>query len=370
MAFTFIETCRDADTRARCGEITTDHGVIHTPVFMPVGTAGTVKAIPHEWLEQLDAEIILSNTYHLYLRPGHEIVAQLGGLHRFMSWNRPILTDSGGYQVLSHEALRKISEEGVKFQSHLDGSSHFFSPEKAIQVQQALGADIIMAFDDCTAYPVTEHEAGESMRRSMRWAERCRKAHQDGAQTLFGIIQGGVFPALRKESVERLQEIGFLGLALGGFSVGEPKALMYEVIAATAALMPGAPRYAMGIGTPLDLVYCVKQGIDMFDCVLPTRNARNGTLYTWGGKVSIKNACYRDDSAPLDPSCSCLVCRRYSRAYLRHLYQSNEILGSILNTRHNLHFYLDLMAKVRESIRLKTLEELERKLKDCYTVSD
>jgi queuine tRNA-ribosyltransferase len=370
MAFTFIETERDSASRARCGQITTDHGVIHTPVFMPVGTAATVKAMPHEWLEQLGAEIILSNTYHLYLRPGADVVARLGGLHGFMSWNRPILTDSGGYQVLSHQDLRKISEDGVEFRSHLDGSSHFFSPEKAIEVQQALGADIIMAFDDCTAYPVGAHEAGESMRRSMRWAERCRRAHQDGRQTLFGIVQGSVFQDLRRESAQRLREIGFQGLAIGGLSVGEPKTLMYETLAATTGEMPRtAPRYAMGIGTPLDLIYCVKQGIDMFDCVLPTRNARNGTLYTWGGKIGVKNACYRDDGGPLDPGCSCLVCRRYSRAYLRHLYQSNEILGSVLNTCHNLHFYLDLMAKVRDSIRLKTLDELERRLKDCYTVA-
>jgi queuine tRNA-ribosyltransferase len=336
---------------------------------MPVGTAATVKAMPHEWLEQLDAQIILANTYHLYLRPGDEIIRGLGGLHRFMSWRRALLTDSGGYQVLSHQALRKICEEGVQFRSHLDGSLHFFSPEKATQVQQSLGSDIIMTFDDCTPYPVAFHEAAESMRRSMRWAERCRRVHEDGLQALFGIVQGSVFDELRRESVERLCLMGFSGLAVGGLSVGEPKPLMYEVIGRTSEYLPETPRYVMGVGTPLDLIFCVRQGIDMFDCVLPTRNARNGTLYTWRGKVSIKNTRYRQDQGPIDPECSCLVCRRYSRAYLRHLFVSNEVLSSILNTFHNLHFYLDLMAKVRESIRLNSLVEMECRLSERYTAA-
>ncbi len=348
----------------------TPHGRIDTPVFMPVGTAGTVKAMPQEWLEALGAQIILSNTYHLYLRPGEEVISHFGGLHRFMAWNRPILTDSGGYQVLSHEALRKISEEGVHFHSHLDGSPHFFSPERAIEIQQLLGADIIMAFDDCTAYPAAFEEAAESMRRSMRWAERCRRVHQDDSQVLFGIVQGSVFPELRKESVERLCEIGFFGLALGGLSVGEPKLLTYETIERVSEWMPPAPRYVMGVGTPPDLVECVKQGMDLFDCVLPTRNARNGTLYTWNGKISIKNARYRKDEQPIDPNCACLVCRRYSRGYLRHLYVANEMVGSMFNTYHNLHFYLDLMAKVRESIRLNSFLDWERKFRDQYVVSE
>jgi len=344
--------------------------MVETPIFMPVGTAGTVKAMPQEWLEELPAQIILSNTYHLYLRPGEEVIRHFGGLHRFMAWNRPILTDSGGYQVLSHRALRKISEEGVHFRSHLDGSLHFFSPERAIEMQQLLGADIIMAFDDCTAYPVTEKEAADSMRRSMRWAERCRRVHKDDSQVLFGIVQGSVFPELRRESVERLCALGFFGLALGGLSVGEPKRLTYEIVEQVSDYMPPGPRYVMGVGTPLDLIECVKHGIDMFDCVLPTRNARNGTLYTSRGKISIKNNRYRLDENPVDPDCSCRVCARYSRAYLRHLYLSNEIVGSIFNTYHNLHFYLDVMARVRESISLNSFSEWERTFRERYVAPE
>jgi len=337
---------------------------------MPVGTAATVKAMPQEWLEQLNAQIILSNTYHLYLRPGEDVIRQFGGLHRFMSWERPILTDSGGYQVLSHQALRKISEEGVHFRSHLDGSLHFFSPERAVEIQQLLGSDVLMAFDDCTAYPVTLAEAADSMRRSMRWAERCRRVHTDDRQVLFGIVQGSVFPELRQESLERLFEIGFFGLALGGLSVGEPKLLMYETIERVSERMPSGPRYVMGVGTPLDLVECVKYGIDMFDCVLPTRNARNGTLYTSRGKISIKNTRYRTDEGPIDEDCPCLVCRRYSRAYLRHLYISNEMVSSVFNTYHNLHFYLDLMAKVRESMRLNSFSNWERLFRERYVATE
>ena len=370
MQFSFTVTHTDPFSRARCGVLTTPHGSIDTPVFMPVGTAGTVKAMPQEWLEALGAQIILSNTYHLYLRPGEEVISHFGGLHRFMAWNRPILTDSGGYQVLSHEALRKISDEGVHFHSHLDGSAHFFSPERAIESQQILGADIIMAFDDCTAYPVTLEQAAESMRRSMRWAERCRRVHSDNNQVLFGIVQGSVFPELRKESLERLCDIGFFGLALGGLSVGEPKLLTYETIRTVSEWMPPGPRYVMGVGTPLDLVECIKHGMDLFDCVLPTRNARNGTLYTWNGKLSIKNTRYRKDEEPIDTNCACLVCKKYSRAYLRHLYMANEIVGSVFNTYHNLHFYLDLMAKVRESIRLNSFLEWERKFKGQYVVAE
>lgn len=370
MPLTFTVTHRDAHSHARCGVLKTERGTVETPVFMPVGTAGAVKAMPQSWLEDLGAGIILANTYHLYLRPGEEVIRQFSGLHRFISWDRLILTDSGGYQVLSHEALRKLVEDGVEFRSHLDGSTHFFTPEKAIAIQQTLGSDIIMAFDDCTRYPVTPHEAGESMRRSMRWAQRCRKAHQDGAQTLFGIVQGGVFQELRAESLARLREIGFGGYALGGLSVGEPKALMYEVIANVAPTMPESPRYVMGVGTPLDLIYCVKQGVDMFDCVLPTRNARNGTLYTSHGKISIKNARFRTDEGPLDPECGCFVCRRYSRAYLRHLFVSGEITASLFNTFHNLYFYLDLMAKLRQSIRLNLLLDFERAFLEFYTAPD
>ncbi len=370
MPLTFAITHCDQNTNARCGLLSTDRGTVETPVFMPVGTAGAVKAMPQQWLEDLGAGIILANTYHLYLRPGEDVIRQFSGLHRFMGWDRLILTDSGGYQVLSHEALRKLTEDGVEFRSHLDGSAHFFTPEKAIAVQQTLGSDIIMAFDDCTRYPVTCHEAAESMRRSMRWAERCRKVHEDGRQTLFGIVQGGVFPELRAESLERLREIGFTGYALGGLSVGEPKALMYEIVSRVAPSMPESPRYVMGVGTPPDLIHCVKQGVDMFDCVLPTRNARNGTLYTSRGKISIKNARFRTDEGPLDPDCGCFVCRRYSRAYLRHLFVSGEITSSLFNTFHNLYFYLDLMGKLRQSIRLNSLLELERTFLQLYAAPD
>ncbi|HSR54218.1 MAG TPA: tRNA guanosine(34) transglycosylase Tgt [Acidobacteriota bacterium] len=367
MSFSFTVQHRDPSSQARCGLLRTSRGDIQTPVFMPVGTAATVKATPREFLQELGASIILSNTYHLYLRPGHELVRDLGGLHDFMRWSGSILTDSGGFQVYSHRQLRNIREEGVEFRSHLDGSKHFLSPERSIRVQQALGADLIMAFDDCTPYPVSRSEARESMLRSMRWAERCRRVHEDGTQTLFGIVQGGMFAELRQESLQRLLETGFAGLALGGFSVGEPKPMMYDLVAETTPQLPSkAPRYLMGVGTPLDLVYCVRQGVDMFDCVMPTRNARNGTLFTWQGKVHIKNARYKDDPDPLDPECGCKVCSTYSRAYLRHLYVSGEILSSILNTYHNLAFYLGLMERVRAAIRNGGLQKLASLLQDRY----
>ena len=361
---------RDRPTHARQGVLTTVHGKIETPVFMPVGTAATVKAMPHQFLEELEAAVILANTYHLYLRPGAETIHRQGGLHRFMSWDRAILTDSGGYQVYSHRALRKINEEGVEFQSHLDGSSHFFTPEKAIQLQQTFGADIIMMFDDCTPYPVGESEARESMRRSMRWAKRCEEVHRDQESALFGIAQGSVFLDLRRESLDRLAEIDLPGLALGGFGVGEPKLLMYELVEQLNDLMPeDKPRYLMGIGTPLDLFHGVRQGIDMFDCVLPTRNARNGMLFTSVGPIRIKNVRYRDDGEPLDPRCACWVCQRYTRSYLRHLYISGEIVSSILNTYHNLYFYLDLMNRIRQSIALNSLLQLEADFRERYAES-
>lgn len=368
---TFRVLHKDSRTQARCGILQTPHGRVETPVFMPVGTAGAVKAIPHEWLEQLDAQIILGNTYHLYLRPGHGVIRELGGLHRFMSWQRPILTDSGGYQVFSHQALRRIREEGVEFQSHLDGSTHFLSPERSLEIQEALGADIRMTFDECTPYPVARREAEESMNRSMRWAWRCRKAAGPHLENLFGIVQGSVFFELRQRSLEQICEMGFPGLALGGFAVGEPKLTCFELMERLLPLMPPEkPRYAMGIGTPLDLIFCVRQGVDLFDCVLPTRNGRNGTLYTWQGKISIKNARYRQEDAPLDPDCACLVCRRYSRAYLRHLYVCGEILSSLLNSYHNLHFYLDLMRQIRESVASNSLLEFEQKFRERYTEPD
>jgi queuine tRNA-ribosyltransferase len=319
---------------------------------MPVGTLGTVKAMLPETLKEEGAEVILANTYHLFLRPGHELIRRQGGLHRFMNWERPILTDSGGFQVFSLGKLRKIGEEGVHFQSHLDGSSHLLTPELSIAVQEALGADIVMAFDECIPYPSSREYVAESTALSSRWALRCKQAHrrEDGA-ALFGIVQGGMYPDLRARSAEELLEIGFDGYALGGLSVGEEAERMYAMMEAALPLLPAdRPRYVMGVGTPENLIEGVSRGVDMFDCVMPTRNARNGVLFTSFGKVSIKQARYAEDGRPIDPDCTCYVCRNYSRAYLRHLYQSNEILASMLNTRHNLHYYLGLMAGVRTAL--------------------
>ncbi len=363
---------QDDITQARVGRLSTAHGEIETPVFMPVGTQGTVKAVTQEMLETLDARIILGNTYHLFLRPGHETIAALGGLHRFISWERAMLTDSGGFQVFSLGDLRKIREEGVEFRSHLDGSKQFLSPEVSMRVQHALGSDIIMAFDECTPFPATQAEARESLELTARWARRSRAEFErliserasgtlafpgplPGALpgSLFGIIQGSVYPDLRRESLERLVEIGFDGYAIGGLSVGEEKAQMYDVIEFIAPQMPAArPRYLMGVGTPEDLIECVARGVDLFDCVMPTRNGRNGQVFTSRGKLNVKNARFARDARPLDEACQCMVCRRYSRAYLRHLYQSGEILSSILCSYHNLAFYLDSMREIRQAITL------------------
>jgi len=348
----------DSSTQARLGRIVTAHGEIHTPVFMPVGTAGTVKAVSQQDLRELGAEIILANTYHLYLRPGHGLIHELGGLHRFMSWDRPILTDSGGFQVFSHSDLRRICEEGVSFRSHLDGSSHFLSPENAIEIQQVLGADIIMAFDECTHYPADFLVARDSMELTLRWAKRCQSVMARGQekwcghpQWMFAIGQGSIYPELRHECLNRLVDLDFPGYAIGGLSVGEPKPLMYDMVAESTRLMPGEkPRYLMGVGTPLDLLECVALGVDMFDCVMPTRNARNGWLFTHSGHIVIKNACYARDTRPIDELCQCRVCRTYTRAYLRHLFQSNEILSAMLNTHHNLYFYLDTLNRIRDAI--------------------
>jgi queuine tRNA-ribosyltransferase len=367
--FGFEVLHKDARTNARRGVLHTPHGDVPTPVFMPVGTAAAVKAMSNDALESLDANIILGNTYHLYLRPGHDRIEKLGGLHEFMSWNRAILTDSGGYQVFSHRELRSINEEGVQFRSHLDGSRNLFTPEKVIDIQRALGSDIAMVFDDCTPYPTGHVDAEASMELSMRWAQKCCDQWQrqdDGRQALFGIVQGSVFPDLRKRSVEALSGMGFSGMAIGGLSVGEPKDLMYEVVETTAPLLNwDKPRYLMGVGTPEDLIRCIGMGIDMFDCVLPTRNARNGCLFTSQGRILIKNARYAEDRGPLDPECSCQTCRRYSRAYLRHLFLSGEHLSAVYNTIHNLTFYLDMMRKIRESIQLdfygNWLERVEKR---------
>jgi queuine tRNA-ribosyltransferase len=345
--------------------------VVETPVFMPVGTAATVKAVPHEWLEDLDARILLANTYHLYLRPGHELVQALGGLHRFSGWPRALLTDSGGYQVFSHRELRRIDPGGVHFRSHLDGSGHFITPDLSIGIQQALGADIIMAFDDCTAFPATPAEARASMETTLAWARRSRAAHPDESrQWLFGIAQGSVYPDLRAECVDRLVDVGFPGYAIGGLSVGEPKDQMYAVTGFTAARLPAdKPRYLMGVGTPEDLLEAVALGVDMFDCVLPTRNARNGCLFTRDGRIGIKNARHAREDRPLDPDCKCRVCRRYSRAYLRHLYMSAEMLSATLNTFHNLYFYLDIMGQIRQSIALGAFADFKQNFLSRYRSS-
>ena len=385
---------------ARAGRLLTAHGEVETPVFMPVGTAATVKGVPQDILEELGVQILLGNSYHLYLRPGVETIRNLGGLHSFMAWPRAILTDSGGFQVFSLNELRKVSEEGVTFRSHLDGSSHFFTPESAMQAQIGLGADIIMAFDECTEYPADQARTRASMELTLRWAERSKRyfgehkhevpwgssdhvgtaalgcpperssaaaaslrspgqpraavpTHSEKTQSLFGIVQGGMDLELRKESAARTIEIGFPGYAIGGLSVGEPRERTREVVEATLEHLPAdKPRYLMGVGTPEEIVEYASLGVDMMDCVLPTRAARHGLLFTSEGKVSIKQARYTQDEGPPDPNCGCRVCRRYSRAYLRHLYASNEVLAQVLNTLHNLSFYLDTMRRVRHSIRL------------------
>ena len=344
------------DGAARRGRVHARHGSIETPAFMPVGTYGTVKAMTAEELEGLGAEIVLGNTFHLMLRPGAEVIAELGGLHRFMHWSRPILTDSGGFQVFSLAKLRKISEEGVKFRSPIDGSEVRLTPEDSMDVQRALGSDIAMMFDDCTAWPATETQARASMERSMRWARRCHDHYyRDGRDAapgdLFGIVQGGMYPQLRRESLEALMAIDLPGLAVGGLAVGEPEPERLRVLEELVPHMPtDRPRYLMGVGRPEDIVAAVLRGIDMFDCVMPTRHARNGHLFTCTGVINIRNAVHQRDPGPIDPECGCYTCRNYSRAYLRHLDRCKEILGSRLNTIHNLHFYLDLMRQLREAI--------------------
>ena len=347
--FSVKHSCND--TEARRGTLHTRRGPVETPVFMPVGTQGTVKGMLPEQLKELGAQIILGNTYHLYLRPGHDRVAKLGGLHRFMNWDRPILTDSGGFQVFSLGELRKIDEKGAHFKSHLDGSLHLLTPELSIGIQQALGADIMMVFDECIPHLASLQYTKESTERSARWAARCKAAHSDKSASLFGIVQGGMLYELRQQSAEALIDLGFDGYALGGLSVGETAEEMYQVMEWSLPMLPeDRPRYVMGVGTPENLVEAVARGADMFDCVMPTRNARNGVLFTSTGKISIKQARYIEDESPIDSSCECYVCRNYSRAYLRHLYQSNEILASVLNTTHNLYYYLHLMQEMREAI--------------------
>jgi queuine tRNA-ribosyltransferase len=380
--FSFEPIAVDRRTRARAGRVTTAHGSFLTPAFMPVGTQASVKALTQEMLESAGASIILSNTYHLYLRPGHATINRLGGLHRFAAWDRAILTDSGGFQVFSLGPLRKLSEEGVEFQSHIDGSRHMLTPEKSMEIQAALGSDIVMAFDECTPHPATREQAAESLELTIRWARRSKqhlaRLHQDAGeskragieivnsrQALFGINQGSIYTDLRERSLEGLIEIGFDGYAIGGLSVGEEKSAMMEVVSHIAPRMPAdRPRYLMGVGTPEDIVEAVASGVDMFDCVLPTRNARNGQLFTSRGRINIKNSRYREDPRPPDEECRCAVCRRYSLAYLSHLYRAGEIAASILSSLHNISFYLDTMARMRQAITLGAFDEFR---KTCLT---
>ena len=347
--FTLLHS--SSQCRARCGKVRTLHGTFRTPVFMPVGTLGTVKGVTPENLKQLGAQIILGNTYHLFIRPGHELIRSFGGLHGFMNWDRPILTDSGGFQIFSLSDLATITEEGAAFRSHLDGSKLFLSPEDAVHVQEALGSDIMMVLDTCIPYPASRDEARQATALTGRWARRCREAQSGTGQLLFGIVQGGMYPDLRAEAARELIDIGFDGYALGGLSVGEPKELMLEMLEAAVPHLPQEyPVYLMGVGTPEDLVEGVYRGVDMFDCVMPTRNARNGMLFTSRGRLVIKNSCYRDDRRPVDEACNCYTCRHYSRAYLRHLFTSREILAYQLNSIHNLHYYCQLMADMRQAI--------------------
>lgn len=364
-SFTVEET--DATSQARLGTLTTPHGRVATPAFMPVGTQATVKALTPVECRELGVEILLANAYHLYLRPGVEVVEAHGGLHRFMGWDGPLLTDSGGFQVMSLSKLRKITPDGVVFQSHIDGSEHLLSPEKAVAIQEGLGADIIMVLDECPPYPATYDYARESMDLTSRWAERCRAAKRRDDQALFGIVQGGMFADLRADSAQAITALDFDGYAIGGLSVGESKELLRAMVEATVPWLPESlPRYLMGVGTPLDLVEQVARGIDLFDCVIPTRNARTGTLFTSQGRIVIKHARYSDDRQPLDPECPCYTCTTFTRSYLRHLFQAGEILSSRLNTIHNVSFYMRLMGEVRQAIASGRLEDLRERVEGLF----
>jgi len=363
-SFEVLKKSKNKD--ARTGKIVTAHGMVNTPVFIPVGTQATVKTLSPKELEEAGAELILSNTYYLFLRPGVEIIEKAGGLHKFMGWNKPIISDSGGYQVFSLADLRKISEEGVEFQSHIDGARHFLSPEKIIEIQIGLASDIIMCFDECTPYPCEKDYARQSMELTLRWARRCKKEFNDrhsspNLQWLFGIIQGGMHKDLRKRSTEETIEIGFEGYAIGGLSVGEPRDLRNEILEFTAPLLPeDKPRYLMGVGEPQELWEAVEKGIDMFDCAMPTRTARNGQVFTSRGKVVIKNAQYKEDFGPLDTECECYTCRHFSRAYLCHLFRAGEILALRLNTLHNIHYMVKLFKQIRQAIEEDRYEEAKR----------
>jgi len=359
---------KSSENSARLGKVTTPHGVIETPVFMPVGTQATVKALTSKELIELNTEIILGNTYHLYLQPGLEVMSEAGGLHKFMDWHGPILTDSGGFQVFSLQDLRDISDEGVVFRSHIDGSSHNFTPQKVIEIQKTLGSDIMMPLDECIPYPCEEKHALTALKRTTKWAKICKESlPEDSKQTLFGIVQGGMFPHLRKRSAIELQEIDFPGYSIGGLSVGEPKEIMLEVLEHTVPHLPeNKPRYLMGVGTPEDFFYCIERGVDMFDCVFPTRIARNGSAFTEDGKINIKNSRFDLDMEPLDPRCSCYTCRHHSKAYIRHLFKADEILGPRLMTYHNIYFIFNLIKKIKTSIREGNFNNFKKSFLDRY----
>lgn len=357
----FYFQTKETDGFARTGVLQTFHSRIETPVFMPVGTAATVKALKNSDLEAMGAQMILGNAYHLLLRPGHELIESLGGLHGFMNWSRSVLTDSGGFQVMSLSSLRKLGEEGVEFASHIDGTRYFISPEKSMEIQRALGSDIVMAFDECLKYPATHEETQASMALTTRWAKRCQQVQLKENQRLFGIFQGGMFEDLRLQHIQDLEELDFFGYAVGGLSVGEPPEEMVRILEAIKASLPVTkPRYLMGVGRPQDIVEAVYRGIDMFDCVMPTRNARNGHLFTRQGVIKIRNAKYKTDERPLDENCSCYTCQNHSRAYLRHLQVAGEIMSSQLNTIHNIHYYLDLMHQIRLAIREKRFDDFRQ----------
>ncbi|MFH1349773.1 MAG: tRNA guanosine(34) transglycosylase Tgt [Pseudomonadota bacterium] len=369
MDFKVLHTCRTS--RARIAEINTPHGEFETPAFMPVGTQGSVKAVSPEEMKEIGIKIILANTYHLYLRPGYRIIEKLGGLHRFMNWDGPLLTDSGGFQVYSLSGLRNISEEGVTFRSHLDGSRHFIGPEEAIVIQEALGADIIMAFDECAPYPADYDYVLNSVKLTTRWARICTERKKDSNQALFGIVQGGMYRDLRELSARELVEMNFDGYALGGLSVGEDAEIRKRVIMETVQFLPeDRPVYLMGIGKPEDIIEAVDLGVDMFDCVMPTRNARNGTLFTNQGNIVIKNACHMDDDRPIDEYCECYTCRHYSRAYLRHLFMAKELLAYRLNSIHNLYFYTRLMKNIRHAIKEGGLENFRNQFYESQMKTD
>ena len=362
MDFHFELKKNDPGSNARLGRVSTRHGEFLTPAFMPVGTQATIKGLSPRELKEVGTEVIASNTYHLYLRPGEKVVEKLGGIHRFMGWSGPILTDSGGFQVFSLAALRKINEEGVEFQSHIDGSRHFISPEKSIEIQETLGSDIMMCFDECVPYPASYDYTLNSVEMTNRWAKRCKSAKSSEDSALFGIIQGGMFEDLREKSAESILDIGFDGYAIGGLSVGETKTMMYEMIMRALPLLPkDSPRYLMGVGTPEDLVKYTELGVDMFDCVMPTRNARNGMLFTSNGKIVIKNARYIDDDSSIDENCRCYTCRNFSKGYLRHLLIANEILSPVLNTIHNLTYYFTLIEEMRRAIEEDRFPQFSKK---------